>query len=305
MLTIEFETMGCHARVALDGDGSRARRALRWILPWFHARARTLSRFDPGSALFRLNARGSAEAVDEVLWGAIDVALRAASATDGLVTPTILSALEAAGYDRPFDRLEREQPVPPAKPHPVPDWRAIERDALARAILLPPGVRLDLGGTAKGWTADAAVRALAPAGPALVDLGGDIAMSRRRAEPWPVAIADPRGPEEPLALALIREGGIATSGRDVRRWRRSGVEQHHLVDPRTGAPARTDVWTATVIGPSALDAEVAAKRVLIEGSRAGMDWIESHPGLAALVVREDGVVLRTRGVSDRLWRETG
>ena len=109
MLTTEFKTMGCRARAVLDSDGARARAAFDRLPAWFAERERTLSRFDAGSALARLNARGSAEHVDEVLRTAIDVALSAAEATGGLVTPAILPALEAAGYDRTFDELQRDQ----------------------------------------------------------------------------------------------------------------------------------------------------------------------------------------------------
>jgi thiamine biosynthesis lipoprotein len=188
-------------------------------------------------------------------------------------------------------------------PRAVPDWRCIQRDMRTRSIQLPPGVRLDLGGTAKGWSADAAVASLARFGPALVDLGGDIAASRAQRAPWPIAIDDPRGDRGSLDLVLLHEGGIATSGRDFRRWKRNGLDQHHLIDPRTGAPAKTDVWTATAIAPRALEAEIAAKRVLLEGSCAGLEWLEQRPNLAAIVVREDGVVLRSARFAHHVWRE--
>lgn len=299
MQSIEFETMGCHARAFVDANGGGARAALDRLPSWFTARERALSRFDPESALARLNASGVAEDVDEVLWDAIDVALRAAAATDGLVTPTILPALEAAGYDRSFERVERGGTGRVAA-RAVPDFRAVERDARTRTIRLRPGLRLDLGGTAKGWSADVAASELARFGPALVDLGGDIATSAAR-DAWPIAVDDPRG--ETLDLVLLRRGGIATSGRDFRRWKRAGVEQHHLVDPRTGAPARTDVVSATVVAACALDAEVAAKRVLLEGSVAGLAWVEAQPELAALVVRDDGHVVRSRCFSLHVWKD--
>ncbi|HEX7603122.1 MAG TPA: FAD:protein FMN transferase [Polyangiaceae bacterium] len=301
MLTIEFKTMGCHASALLDAEGAEARAAFERLPAWFAIRERILSRFDPASALVRLNARGEAR-VDDVLWAATEVALAAADATDGLVTPTVLPALDAAGYDRSFANMERDQRGALAAERPVPDWRAIDRDETTRSIRLPPGVRLDLGGTAKGWCADVAASSLARFGPALVDVGGDIATAGTR-EPWLIAIEDPRGGRDALELVRLRGGGIATSGRDLRRWRRAGVEHHHLIDPRTGAPARTDVWTVTVIGPSALEAEIAAKRVFLEGSRAGMAWIGTRPELAALVVREDGTMLQSARFARHVGKE--
>jgi thiamine biosynthesis lipoprotein len=302
-LTIEFETMGCQARALLDAKGADARAALERLPAWLATRERLLSRFDPESALSQLNARGKADHVDDIFWAALDVALKAADATDGFVTPTVLPALEAAGYDRSFAELEREQRGAISAGLAASDWRAIERDESTRSIHLPPGVRLDLGGTAKGWCADAAASSLSPFGSALVDLGGDIAMSGMRREPWPIAIEDPRGDRDALALVLLHGGGIATSGRDFRRWRRSGVDHHHLIDPRTGVSARTDVWTATVIAPSAVAAELAAKRLLLEGSRAGMAWIETRPELAALVVCADGRVAQSTSLAAHVWKE--
>jgi thiamine biosynthesis lipoprotein len=158
-------------------------------------------------------------------------------------------------------------------------------------------VRLDLGGTAKGWAAAAAVRRLRSAGPALVDAGGDIVVSGPMADggPWPIAIASPFGEgDAPLGVLRLSAGAVATSGRDYRRWRQGGEERHHLIDPRTGRPAETDVLAATVVAGDAVSAEAAAKTALILGSRAGMAWIEARPGLAALLALADGRVLHSR-----------
>lgn len=305
MLSIRFRTMGSNAHAVLDARGLAARAAIHSLPGWFASRERALSRFDPDSALSRLNARGGADHVDPVLWAAIDIAVRAAAATDGLVTPTILPALEAAGYDRSFDRLEREQASPP--PAPVPDdgaWRRIERDPSTRSIRLPRGVRLDLGGTAKGWSVDVAAHMLGRFGPALVEVGGDVAARRQKREPWPIGIADPRGDGgDVLEVVAFGVGGAATSGRDYRRWKRGEIEQHHLVDPRTGEPARTDVLTVTVIGQGALEAEIAAKVVLLRGSSAGTTWIDARPDLAALIVRDDRQILPSQRWSRHTWRQ--
>jgi FAD:protein FMN transferase len=304
MLTIEFQTMGGSANAVLDAEGPLAREVLDQLPEWCKRRERLLSRFDPQSALSQLNARGSVDHVDELLFAAIEVALQAAADSEGLVTPTILPALEAAGFDRSFEKVAREQDGELAPPSPAPDWRTIRCDPQSRTVRLPPNVKLDLGGTSKGWLADAAAAVLSSLGPALVDLGGDIASRRPRRDPWPIAIEDPNRGRDPLELVTLRTGGIATSGRDVRRWKRAGKEQHHIIDPRIGAPAITDVWTVTVIAPSALTADVAAKRVLVEGSEKGLAWIESEPTLAALVVCEGGHIKRSSRLDAHVYRET-
>lgn len=310
MQAIRFPTMGCHAQALIDSD---IRGALEGLPEWFHARERVLSRFDPRSALSALNRDGRRSPAEELLWRAVDVALRVADETDGLVTPTVLRALERAGYDRSFDALDptdasRRRPIrEPDAPDveravPAPDHRSIERDARTRTLRLPAGVSLDLAGTAKAWSIDEAADALARFGPTLVEVGGDLAMRGAPSTPWPIAVGDPRGGDA-LDLLLVARGGIATSGRDHRRWQRLGRALHHLIDPRTGEPAETDVLSATVVGPTALEADVAAKRVLLEGSEAGLAWIESTADLAAIVVTERGRVLRSRRIAAMQWRD--
>lgn len=207
-----------------------------------------------------------------------------------LTPPTLLTALEAAGYDRSFDALTAEamtgsvMSLPDMPCDALGAWAAIRRDAATRSIQLPDGVRLDLGGSAKGWTADQAVRRLATVGPALIDAGGDIAVSGPQSDgsPWPIGVADPRMTDEQIDLLLLARGGVATSGRDYRRWQQNGIWQHHLIDPRTLRPAITDLLSATVIGSSAAACEVAAKAVLLLGSRSGL------AGVAARVCRTGG-----------------
>lgn len=305
MADLRFRAMGSEMLVVLDAEGSRARRALAAVPGWFATWEAVLSRFRPSSELSRLNAAaGRVVRVSPVLWEVLQVALTVARRTGGLVTPTGLAALEAVGYDRSFTTLSATGPAPaPAPARALPAWQVIRCRPGPRSVLLPDGVRLDFGGVAKGWAADQAVRRLAATGPALVDAGGDIRVRGPQAggTPWPVGVADPRDPEHDLLLLALRRGGVATSGRDYRRWQRGGVWQHHILDPRTGQPAATDVLSATVVGPTALAAEAAAKVVLIRGSRAGIAWIETQPALAALVVRDDGQVWTSARLPAYIW----
>jgi thiamine biosynthesis lipoprotein len=301
MLSVEFRTMGCEAHAFVDATGPQVQSALDKLPAWFARREALLSRFDPDSALSQLNARGGGDYVDEVLWRAIDVALGAAAATHGVVTPTVLPALESAGYDKSFDVLDRDNGVA-NPPVPVVDFRAIERNAKTRSIRLPEGARLDLGGTAKGWCADLAAAQLARLGPALVDVGGDIAVAGHRATPWTIAIDDPRDGVA-LDLLMLPSGGVATSGRDYRRWTRAGRARHHVIDPRTGAPAQTDVLSVTVVARSALAGEVAAKYAMIRGSDAAVAWADTMSNIALVVVTEDGDVKRSAGFQHHVWSE--
>jgi thiamine biosynthesis lipoprotein len=102
-------------------------------------------------------------------------------------------------------------------------------------------------------------------------------------------------------LLVLGSGAVATSGTDYRRWRRNGEWQHHIIDPRTGRPAQTDVLSATVVAPAACEAEVAAKVALLLGSRDGLDWLEARPELAGMLILQDGRVLRSSRLEEYLW----
>jgi thiamine biosynthesis lipoprotein len=304
MQQITFRAMGCQMQALLDDDGAEAAEALEQVPGWFEEWEQALSRFRADSELSRLNASGGQTVpVSLALWEVVDLTFTAARESGGLVTPTQLAALEAAGYNQTFDDLPKDAAAGPAwlTPAPAPDLaQAVERDARRRTLRLAPGVRLDLGGVAKGWAADQAARRLSTVGPALVDAGGDIAVSGPRAGgvPWAVGVANPFFADGELETLLIAAGaGVATSGRDYRRWQRNGHWYHHILDPRTGLPAATDVLTATVVGPSAARAEAAAKVALIVGSQAGLAWLKARPEFAACLVLEDGRQVRTANLA--------
>ena len=148
-------------------------------------------------------------------------------------------------------------------------------------LRLPPGIRLDLGATAKGLGADRAVRAVMSAtgrqGGVLVSLGGDIAVAGTPPrDGWPVTVAEepdgePRG--QPAGqLVRLPAGAVATSSVTVRRWRRGGAELHHIVDPRTGRPADGPWRTATVAAATCADANAASTAAIVAGA-AAEDWL--------------------------------
>ncbi len=301
-----FRAMGCHMLAAIDRDDVEAEARLAAVPGWFEVWEQQLSRFRADSDLSRLNAAaGQLVVVPPALWDVIAIALDAARQSDGLVRPTVLAALEAAGYDRSFADLAPDGVATPAPGRPA-DWRTIVLDQRSHAVRLPVGVRLDLGGVAKGWAADQAAQRLGAAGPALIDAGGDIAVSGPMADgaPWPIAIANPFAPQESLGLLLLTQGAVATSGRDYRRWMRGGAAQHHIIDPRTGQPAQTNVLSATVVAPDGPSAEMASKVALILGSRAGLAWLDARPILAGLLVLDDGRILRSRRMDSYLDQNT-
>lgn len=136
---------------------------------------RRLSRFRPDSELSRLNAdAGRPVVVSHLLFEVLEAALRAARATAGLYDPTLLRALERLGYDRSFEQVGVDVPAAPGPVPPGGGWRRVELDPKGRTVTLPPGVGVDLGGSAKGMAVDAAVERLRTLGigAAMVSAGG-------------------------------------------------------------------------------------------------------------------------------------
>ncbi|MDT7943128.1 MAG: FAD:protein FMN transferase [Dehalococcoidia bacterium] len=301
-LGVRFWAMGCQMSAWLASPVEKeGERALQVVVDFMRRVEARLSRFLPESELSRLNTHGYISA-SPLLWAVLRQAIRAARATGGLFDPTVLPALEAAGYHRPFALLEPDD-VPPRRPFSI-CWRCVRLHPLGREVRLGHGVRVDLGGIAKGWAADQAARFLSRWGPCLVDAGGDIAV--RGAPPgwpgWPVGIADPGEDEVDMAVLCLKGGGVATSGVDYRRWRRKGRDFHHIIHPRTGMPARTDLLSVTVWAPSTLWAEVMAKVALILGGRRGWRWLRARR-LPALLVWRDGRARLSPEMYPLLWRE--
>ncbi len=277
-----FAAMGTEVELLLDGDDVHL---LAEVEAEFQRLEAVLSRFRPDSALSRLNEEGEGLVGPELL-ELIELAIEARAASGGRFDPTVHDAVVAAGYDRSFELLDGS-PGTPSTPVRVGGCVAIDR--AAGRVALEPGYRLDLGGIAKGWAADRAVAALASAGPALVNAGGDVAAAGRV---WPIAVEAARG-----AITLgLENGGVATSGRDRRTWGRDGEAQHHLIDPLTGSPAVGDVSTVTVAAGSAAEAEVLAKALFLAGdSKCALDEAELA-GIPTVLVTTAGDVLLAGGL---------
>ncbi len=246
-----FSSMGCEVVV----EGATADELAR-VRTLFEQRDAVFSRFRPGSELNAVNAGRGARLVSPLFARMIEAALRAREQTGGLVDPTLGAALVAAGYDRDFSALEPSaEPVgTAARPGTV--------ELYGRVLMLGRGVQLDLNGVVKAAAVDDAVRLLD--GHGFVSAGGDLAT---RGE---VDVALPGGG----AVRLVA-GGLATSGRSKRRWLRAGAEQHHLIDPRSGRPARTPWEEVTVCGATCLAADVAAKAAFLLGDE-GPDWLDER-----------------------------
>ena len=250
---LAFDALGSWCELfAVGVDEARLAEAAAWLRQ-MHSR---FTRFDPDSELSRLNARaGQWVDVGPDLHALLREALAAYQRSGGLVHVGVLRRMLAIGYTRTFAEGPTAKAPPAAAP--VPPLTAILslRDQSARVT---PGHGIDLGGIAKGWLADRVVERIGEN--ALANLGGDLYARGVGADRdgWPVGFAG--------RTVMLVDSGAATSGTTRRRW---GEGLHHLIDPRTGLPAVTDLDEVSVIAKTALDAEILAKAALLLGAAEG------------------------------------
>jgi thiamine biosynthesis lipoprotein len=256
-----FEALGGDCEIYAIGIG--AERLTKGEI-WVHEMHDRLTRFSPTSELSRFNASAGQWAdVGPLLESLLRECLRAHELSRGLVNAAVLPALLAAGYTRTFSEgptAVTASVVPPALPEVLE-----VRPGSAR---LRQGTSIDLGGIAKGWLADRLAAELGPN--SLVNLCGDL-FARGGGETgdgWPVGMGG--------KTVLLLDMGAATSGTRKRAW---GADLHHLIDPRTGLPSRSDLAEASVIARSGADAEIFAKTALLLGSIKAEEYLAAHDAL--------------------------
>jgi thiamine biosynthesis lipoprotein len=235
------------------------------------------TRFVMDSELARLNAGdGRYVPVSPEMFAMLEAALWAYQESAGLVNAAILPALTAAGYDRPF-RQGLAQPASTEPVHVPGLPEVLILDGTTRSVALAPGAALDLGGIAKGALADLLIDELGE--DALCNLGGDVRVRGNGPEGdgWHIGLCD-------RSAVAVRGGAVCTSGTTRRRW---GQSMHHLIDPTTGMPVKTDLAEVSVITDFALRGEVYAKCAMLLGASAGLAFLESR-GVRYAVVRVAG-----------------
>lgn len=287
-ISVEAALMGGHVGIhvqpaggpqAAERDAEQAFGALRrWV--------ERLTRFDPASELSRLNE----DARDRVPVGptvaaVLDWGRAAETETDGIVNIAMLDHRLAAeiGGGQEAGQLVRGS-----------DTWSIERGRRSSAVRRPVGLRFDLDGVAKGWLADRAAARLDHHRAVVVDADGDVAVHLGPGASWEIGVADAVDLDHTISTLRLAAStgrgrtayGVATSGTSVHRWSAGGASGHHLIDPRSGRPAVTDVVQATVVAGSAREAEAFAKAAVILGSAHALASFD-RPGVEALLILTD------------------
>lgn len=177
-------------------------------------------------------------------------------------------------------------------------WRQLQLDPAASTLRFGrPGMRIDLGGFARGHAVDRCWALLRRHGirHAIVTAGGDSRLlGDRRGRPWTMAIRDPRNPEALVAVLPLQDVAVSTSGDGERGFVRDGVRHHPLLDPRTGR-SPSQVRSVTVVAPDGLTADALGKAVFVLGVERGLQLIEPLVGVDAVVIDADGQLHCSQG----------
>lgn len=300
----EFMAMNTLIQSAAEGEPAQLQAGFEAVRQYFAESEARFSRFLEHSELSRLNrAAGSWFHASPELFEVVQEAVELHELTGGLFDPSILHALQQAGYDRSMDEIRKLSVLPAAAPEiwVRPQFNETRLDPKRSAIWLPQDVQIDLGGIAKGWTASQAAALLNAYSPACtVNAGGDMmCLGLPQGQPaWEVALEDPLDEQNDLAVLHIPPGALATTSITRRRWLQgqrpgepasaAGRPRHHVIDPRSGQPVESNWLSISVYAPKATHAEAFAKALLMLGEEEILAFMSQYQSYRFLAVDRNG-----------------
>ena len=286
----EEAIMGTAISVELLADSrAQADAATAAVMAEMHRIDAAMSPHKPDSELSRINAQAASGAVvlSPEMYALVERALAFSRLSGGAFDITY------AGAGHLYDYRAGVAPddATLAAARPLVDWRHLQLDAAARSLRFArPGVRIDLGGFAKGHAVDTSIAILKRLGiaHAMVAAGGDShVLGDRGGRPWTIAIRDPRREDEVVAVLPLEDVSISTSGDYERFFERDGERFHHLLDPRTGKSPR-GVHSVTIIADDGLTSEAFSKVAFVLGVEDGLRFVNAQPGIDAVIVDAHG-----------------
>ena len=245
------------------------------------------SRFRPDSMLSTVNgAEGRWTPVDDEFLHLLETSRTGVIATHGRFNPAILQALESNGYDRDIDQVQRPGHVAFTSSQMVSGedvWMLVGIDWAGMRVQLPPGMRIDFGGIAKGVLADRLADRFGTWPGGAVSIGGDMCVwgDAPDGDTWRVGIEHPLNSEHDIATVNLSgdRSAVATTSRSKRAWRTTVGMAHHLIDPFTGASATSSLLAVTACAPTAMMAEVVTKNLMIAAAHQSLTTdllLDSH-----------------------------
>ncbi len=294
----EESMMATVVRAELWADSAaQAQAALDAVMGEMRRIERSMNAFKHDSDIARINhqAARTPVPVGTELFRLIERALAFSRASQGAFDITFASVGHLYDYRRgiaPDDAALAEARAAVGYQHVLLD---IDAGTVAFAR---PGVRIDLGGFAKGYAVDQAACILGHHGiaHAIVSAGGDSrVIGDRRGRPWTVGIRHPRRADEVIAVLPLENTAVSTSGDYERYFERDGVRCHHILDPKTGRSPGA-IHSVTALAPEALTSEGVTKSVFVLGVERGLQFVESMPDVDAIIVDAAGVLHYSSGL---------
>jgi thiamine biosynthesis lipoprotein len=256
-----------------------------------------MSTYKPDSEVSRVNAQAAQGPVkiSRELFDLLVTALEYSRITDGAFDITYASV----GFMYDFRARHRPDEQQIASALPAVNYHHLLLDRGARTVRFSrAGVRIDLGGIAKGYAVDRGIAILQRRGiaHALVSAGGDSRIiGDRFGKPWIVGIRHPDRRDEVIARLPLVDTAISTSGDYERYFDENGVRYHHIIDPRTGHSASA-VRSATILAPTATRTDGLSKTAFVLGAEAALQIYERLGDVDAILVKPDGQVLYSKGL---------
>ena len=301
----EEAIMGTAVRVELwHEDAADARTAMGAVMDEMHRIDELMSPYKPDSELSRINREAAQKPVpiSQEMFDLIARSIEFSKLSGGAFDITFSSV----GYM--YDYREHVKPTDAqiAKALPGISYRHLQLGPKARTIRYDrAGVRIDLGGIAKGYAVDNCIAILKGRGVtnAIVTAGGDSRLlGDKRGRPWNVGIRDPRRRGEVVAVLPLADTAISTSGDYERFFEEDGVRYHHIINPKTGKSAK-GVRSVTVIAPDGITTEGLTKSVFVKGPKEGMRLIESLKGVDAIIIDDAGRMTYSPGLRSAVREE--
>jgi len=288
------------------GDAVVGHAAADAVIQEMHRIDRAMSPYKPDSELSRVNREAFATPVpvSHEMFTLLQRAAHFSELSDGAFDITYAAVGQL--YDYRAGTLPTRDAI--ARARQAVGHRQLRLDADARSVRFArEGMRIDLGGFAKGHAVDTSVALLREFGiaHAIVSAGGDSrVIGDRRGRPWSVAVRDPRRADAIVAVLPLEDTSISTSGDYERYFERDGVRHHHLIDPKTGESPRA-LRSVTILAADGLTCEALSKSVFVMGLDKGMRWVESLPGVDAIVVDAAGALHVSSGLLDARPQHAG
>ena len=248
------------------------------------------------SEIYALNRDGEAELspeTAELLGAALDLCRR----TGGALDISIYPVLRTWGFTTGEYAVPSEDSLSALLP--LVDYTRVDLNGSTAS--LPGGMEIDLGSVAKGYTGDALAHLLKENGvtSALLDLGGNIQAvgAKPDGSPWRVGVRDPEG-DGNVGVVEVTDKAVITSGGYERYFEQDGVRYWHILDPKTGKPARNGLASVTVVGENGLLCDALSTALFVMGLDKALDHWRQYQDFEAVFILEDGSVTITAGLED-------